>query len=163
MPATFNSIPKPDCYYNFIEMSVLYKSQQNIFVVPILQIFGTKIPVHLLCTIINTSPDDVFLPKNWCIGEMKPLSNVDDSLNPAAVNKFTHDINSDHANTQWTQPHGSPSTPCKIYSNSQSVLKTSVLIPSNVQINRQVPLNDAKVSKETKKLLYINYYRNMTP
>ena len=30
VPATFNSIPKADCYYNFIEMSAPYKSQQNL-------------------------------------------------------------------------------------------------------------------------------------
>ena len=32
--------------------------------------------------------------------------------------------------------------------------KTSVLMPSNVQIHRQVPLKDAKISKETKTTLY---------
>ena len=39
-PATFNNIPQPDCYYNFIEMSAPYKSQQNIFVVPALKSFA---------------------------------------------------------------------------------------------------------------------------
>ena len=73
VPATFNSTPKPNYYYNFREMS--YKSQQNLFVVPVLKIFSTKLLVHLLC---NTSPDDLILPKNWHIDEMKPLSNTDD-------------------------------------------------------------------------------------
>ena len=34
-PTTFNSKPKPDCYYNFTEMP--HKSQQNLFVVPVLK------------------------------------------------------------------------------------------------------------------------------
>ena len=42
--------------------------------------------------------------KNWHIGEMKLLSNIDDSLNPPAVNEVTHDINSNHIDAQWTQP-----------------------------------------------------------
>ena len=41
--------------------------------------------------------------KNWHIGEMKPLSNTDDFLNPPAVNEVTQDINSDHTDVQWTQ------------------------------------------------------------
>ena len=65
VPTTFNSAPKPDCYYNFTGMS--QKSWQNLFVVPVLKIFSTKLPVHLLCTIINTSPNDVTLPKKTCI------------------------------------------------------------------------------------------------
>ena len=64
VPVTFSSIPKPDCYYNFIEMSVPYKSQQNLIVVPVLKIFSAKLPLHLLCSIINTRPDDVILSKN---------------------------------------------------------------------------------------------------
>ena len=45
-------------------MSVPYKSQQNLFVVPVLKFFSAKFPVCLLSIIINTSPDDVILPKN---------------------------------------------------------------------------------------------------
>ena len=61
MSATFNSTPKPNCYYDFTEMS--YESQQNLFVVPVLKILDAKLPVHLLCTIISTSSDDVILTK----------------------------------------------------------------------------------------------------
>ena len=63
-----------------------YESQQNLFVVPVPKIFDAKLPLHLLSTIINRSPDDVILPKNWHIGDLKALSSVDDSLNPLAVN-----------------------------------------------------------------------------
>ena len=68
VPATFNSIPKPDFNYNIIEMSVLYTSQQTIFVVSLLKFFGAKLPVCLLCTMINTSLDDVILPKLTYLG-----------------------------------------------------------------------------------------------
>ena len=61
-PTTFNSTPKPNCYYNFTEMP--HKPQQNLFVVPVLKIFGTILPVYLLCTIINTSPNKVIVPKH---------------------------------------------------------------------------------------------------
>ena len=36
---------------------------------------------------------------------MKPLSNIDDSLNPSAVNEVTHDIDSNHIDAQWLQPN----------------------------------------------------------
>ena len=61
-----------------MEMSVPYESQQNLCCANT-KIFGKKLIVFILCTIINTSPDDVILPKNKHIGEMKPLSNTDDS------------------------------------------------------------------------------------
>ena len=84
---TFNGIPEPDCHYSFMEPSVTYMSQPNIFVVSELQILGRKLPVFLLCTIINTSSDDIILPKNQHLGEMKPLSSPGDPLKPSVVNK----------------------------------------------------------------------------
>ena len=66
---------------------------------------------------------------------MKLLSNIDDFLNPPAVNEVTHDIKSDHIDAQWMQPNSSLSTKCKICRNSWHVPQTSVLMPSNVQIN----------------------------
>ena len=74
-----------------MELSVQYKTQQNLFVVP----------VCLLCTIMNTSSDDIVLPKNWHLGEMKPLSSIDDSVKPLAVNEVTNNINSNHIDTKW--------------------------------------------------------------
>ena len=56
---TLKSTPKPNCYYNLTQSS----SEQNLFIVPLHKLFGTKLPVHLLCTVINTSPDDVILSK----------------------------------------------------------------------------------------------------
>ena len=54
-----------------MEPSVPYKSQQNLFVVPGIKIFGKKLPVCPLWTIIDTSSDDIVLPKNLHLGEMK--------------------------------------------------------------------------------------------
>ena len=107
-----------------------------------------------MCAIINTSLDDVILSKNWYIGEIKLLISTDDSLNPLAVNEATHDIKSNHVDAQWMQPDSSPSKHCIICSNLQPVPKTSVLMPNNVQIHRQVSINDEKISKETKTALY---------
>ena len=49
---------------------------------------------------MNTSPDNVILPKNWQIGKMILLNNNDDSLYPLSVNEVTHDISSDHIDVQ---------------------------------------------------------------
>ena len=62
-----------------------------------------------MCTIIKTSPNDAILPKNVHIGEMKPLSNTDDSCHPPSVNEVTDDISSNHIDTQCTQPNSYPS------------------------------------------------------
>ena len=42
VPTIFNNTPKPNCYYSFTEM--FYKPQQNLFVVPVLNIFGETLP-----------------------------------------------------------------------------------------------------------------------
>ena len=94
-----------------MEPSVLYESQQNLFVVTILKFFGKKIPVCLLRTIINASPDNVILHTNWHIGEMKPLSSIDDSSKPSAVNEVTDDIDSNHVDAKWMQCNSSPYNP----------------------------------------------------
>ena len=116
VPVTFNSTPKPNYYYVFTEMS--YQSQQNLFVVLVLKVFDAKLPVCLPCTIINTSPDDIILQKNSMLGEMKLLSNIDDSFNPPAVNEVRHDINSSHIEAHWMQPKSYSFPLCKTHSNS---------------------------------------------
>ena len=83
------------------------------------------------------------------IGEMKPLSNIDDPVYNPAVYEVTHHVISYHINAQWTQPDSYSSTLCEVCSNSCPMPEMSVLMPSNVQIHGQVPLNNAKLSKET--------------
>ena len=116
VPTTFNSTLKSNCYYNFTDMS--QKLQQNLFVVPVLKIFSTKLPVHLMCTIINLSPDDVILAKSWDIGEMTPLNNSDDFWHPLSINEVTHGISSDHTDVQYPKTDSLPSTSCETHSNS---------------------------------------------
>ena len=57
VPTTFTSTSKPDCYYNLNGTNST--SEQNVFIVPLLKIFCAKLAVDLLCTIINTSLNDV--------------------------------------------------------------------------------------------------------
>ena len=98
----------------------------------------------------NTNHNDIILPKNQHIGDMKLVSNSDDSWYPPSVSEVTHDISSNHIDAQYQQSDRYPSTSCKICSNSQPIAETSVLIPSNLQIHRQLPLSNARISKETK-------------
>ena len=105
--------------------------------------------------IIITHPDGVIMPKNQHIGEMILLSSSDASWHPPSVNEVIHDISSDHIDIQYSK-----TTLFKIHSNSQPILETSVLMPNNLQIHRQVPLCNAKISSETK-IHSIKCYRNM--
>ena len=95
-----------------------------------------------------------YLARKWHTGEMKPLSNTDDSLHAPSVNEVTHYISSDHFDAQCTQLDSYPLTSCKIHSNTWPIPETSVLMPSNLQIHRQVQLSNANISKETKINLY---------
>ena len=99
---------------------------------------------------MNTGFDDTILPKNQHLGEMKLFSTIDDSFKALAIHEVTYNIDSDHVDAQLMQPDSSPSNQCKIHSNSQPAPKTSIVIPRNVQIHRQVLLNDVKFSKKTK-------------
>ena len=120
-PTTFNGMPKSDSCYSFIKPPVSYESQRNLFVLPGLKIFSKKLPVCLLCTIINTSSGDIVLPRNQHLGEMKLFSSIDDHLKPSAVNEVTHDFN--HGDAQWMQPDSSLYNECKNCSNLQPVQK----------------------------------------
>ena len=96
----------------------------------------------------------LFWQINGTFGEMKLLSNTDDSWHPLSVSEVTHGISSDHVDAQCPQPDSYPSTSCKIHSNSWTIPETSVLMPSNLQLYRQALLSNTKISKETKITLY---------
>ena len=66
---------------------------------------------------INTSPNDVILSKNWHLGEMTPLSYADKFMYPSSINKVIHDINPDTISTKWTQLNNDPHTICKAHNN----------------------------------------------
>ena len=52
IPTTFNGIPKPNCHYSLLELLVQYELQEHLLVVPVLKIFGKKLPSCFLCTLI---------------------------------------------------------------------------------------------------------------
>ena len=62
---------------------------------PVLKMFGEKLPLWLYCMIANTHSDEIVLPKNRHPGEMKPLSNNDDPLRPLVISEVTYTIDSD--------------------------------------------------------------------
>ena len=154
VPTAFNGMPKPDCHYSFLKLLAPHESQQHILAVPVLRTFGKKLSLCLLCAIINTSSDEIVLPKNWHLGEMKVLSSIDDPLKPLVVNEVTDTIDSIHVDAQWTQSDNSSYNQCRPSSNSKPVPKSSILKPGTVQIHIQVLLNDVKIWKENKTELY---------
>ena len=93
-------------------------------------------------------PDDVILLKNWHIGKMTPLSQINTPVHD--INKVTHDINPDIVNSGWTHQNINPNTRYKNCNGQQPKIKTSLLMPSDIQVHRQVPLNNVNISEETK-------------
>ena len=126
--------------------------QQYLLLVHVLKIFGEKLPLQLLCTIVNTSPDEIVLSKHRHMGEMRPLNTSDDPVESLMINEITYKINSDDINTKLTQTQNSHCTLSESTNDLKSVPKTSILMSGAIQIHRQVPLTDAKISKEKKKL-----------
>ena len=72
---------------------------------------------------VNTRSDEIVLPKDLHLGEMKPLSSIDDPPKPSAVNQVTYNIDSHCVDAQWMQPDSSPSNQCKTHSNLGPVPK----------------------------------------
>ena len=88
IPTAFNGTPKPNCHYSMIESLFQHEPQPHLLVVPILKIFGKKLPFQLLCTIINTSPDEI---------------NNDDPFEPLMLNEVMYTIDADQVDTQCMQ------------------------------------------------------------
>ena len=53
-----------------MEPLVQHEVQQHLPVVSVLNFFGKKLPLQVLYTIVNTSPDETLLPKYRHLGEM---------------------------------------------------------------------------------------------
>ena len=85
---------------------------------------------------------------------MKPLSNIDDCLKLLVVNEVTYAIDSIQVGAQCMQSENSLYNQCRTTSDLKHVPKTSVLMPSTIQIHRKVLLSNAKILKETKFELY---------
>ena len=84
--------------------------QQHLLVVQVFKIYGEKLPLQLLCTIVNTGPGIIFIPKHRNLGEMKPLNTYDDQVESLMVNEITYKIDSDQVNTKPTQTQKSHCT-----------------------------------------------------
>ena len=65
------------------------------------------------------------------------------------ISKITYEIDSDQVDT--TQNQNSHCTQHKFTNDLKPVPKISNLMPGGIQIHRQVPLNDAKISKRDEK------------
>ena len=137
-----------------MELLIQHELQQLLLVVPVLKIFGKKLPLHVLSTIVNTSSDQIFLPRNRHLGELKPLSNTDYPLKSLVVSEVMYAIASDQVDTQWIQSKNSSYNQCGTTNDLKPVPKTSVLKPGAIQIHRQVHLSNAKLLKETEIKLY---------
>ena len=97
IPITFNGIPKHNCHCHYlVEPLVQHELQEHLIFLQVLKHFE-KLPLYLLCTIINTSPDEVVLPRKRHLGEMKLLTNIEASIKLLVVNEVMHSIDSDHA------------------------------------------------------------------
>ena len=64
------------------------------------------------------------------------------------------DISPNTFSTSWTQQIIDPHTTCKTCNNPQPKIKSSLLIPSDIQVHRQVSLNNANILEETKLALH---------
>ena len=63
----------------------------------------SKLPLQLLCMFVSTSSDETVLPKHRHLGEMKPLSNIDDPLEPLMINEAMYAIDSEQVDMQCMQ------------------------------------------------------------
>ena len=152
IPTTFNGIPKPNCHYSLLGSLIQHELLWHLLVVPLLKTFGEKLPSQLLCMIINTSSDEIALPK---VGEMKPISNIGNHLKPLVIREVTYAIDSDQVDTWCTQFKNYSYNQCEPTNDWKPVQKNLILMPCAIQIHRQVLLSNAKISKETK----INYMK----
>ena len=60
----------------------------------------------------------------------------------------------DTVSTSWTQQNTDPHTTHKILNNHWPKVKSSILMPSDIHVQRQVPVNNAKILEETKFTLH---------
>ena len=109
VPTTFTSPTKTNCYYDLSGTQSI--TDQDHFEVPLLKIFSTKLPTNLLCTIINTGPDHISLPRNRHIGKLMPLNNNYTMVNTASANDIMH--------------VAKPGTPCDNKNIPDEIIKTN--------------------------------------
>ena len=102
VPTTFTSPPKTNCYYDLIGTWSI--TSQDLFILPLLKIFSTKLPTNLLCTIINISPNHITSPTNRHIGELTPLNHNYTTVKTASENEIMHIVKTNAINVNQP-PH----------------------------------------------------------
>ena len=85
---------------------------------------------------------------------MTPQNTYDDLVKSLMVSEVIYEIDSDQVDTKFTQTQKSPYTQTESTYDLKPVSNTLILMPGAIQINRQVPIIDPKISKETKNKLY---------
>ena len=78
---------------------------------------------------------------------MIPLSYTDYSIHPTSINEITHNIHPDTIRTSWTQQNIDPHTTHKTCNYLQPKIKSSLLMSSDIQVYKQVPLNNTNISE----------------
>ena len=78
------------------------------------------------------------------------------------LHEVTHDINPGTISARWTQQNINPHTTCKTHNDPQPKIKTSLLMPSDIQVHRQVPVDNANILVETKLALH-KLLKKLTP
>ena len=59
---------------------------------------------NLLCTIINTGPEHITMPRNRNIGKLTPLNENYTTVHTASINEIMHVVKLNVINADWT-PH----------------------------------------------------------
>ena len=89
---------------------------------------------------------------------MIALNNSDDSWHPPSVNEVTHDISLDHIRHSLSKDFTQlfPNIIAKSMATHNHIPETSVLMPSNLQVNRQGPLSNALKYQAKQKMHSMN-------
>ena len=92
-----------------IESLIQHELQQHLLAVLVLKMFGEKLPLQLLCTFVNTSPNEIVLPKHRHLGKTKPLNASDDPIEPLTISEI-NETESDQIDTKVVQTQNSHCT-----------------------------------------------------
>ena len=109
----------------------------------------------------NISPDNVILPRNRHIGKLTPLNYSNTSVDTVSINEIMHVVKTSTINADRTPLGIEKQPPCNTHENQQPLV-SSLILPSEIQVHRQVPLSDAKIS-ETTKLALNDLLQNFDP
>ena len=112
------------------------------------------ITVIIVGTFVNTSPDEIILSKHRHIVEMEPVNASDKPLESLTINEIMYKIDSDQVNTKLGQTlkftQNFHFTQNESTNEPNPIPKTLIIMPGAIQMQIQVSITDANISKETK-------------